>query len=73
MDLVDGTYAWPGPGPRVVVYDMGIKWNILRLLLDQGFDILAVPSTFTADQVKRLSPDAVFSPTAPAIPRPCPD
>jgi carbamoyl-phosphate synthase small subunit len=66
--LADGTYAWPGPGPRVVVYDMGIKWNILRLLRDQGFDILAVPSTFTADQVRRLAPDAVFLSNGPGDP-----
>ncbi|NDY57516.1 glutamine-hydrolyzing carbamoyl-phosphate synthase small subunit [Desulfovibrio sulfodismutans] len=68
VTLPDGAYAWPGPGPRVVVYDMGIKWNILRLLADQGFDVLAVPSTFTADQVKRLSPDAVFLSNGPGDP-----
>ena len=32
-----GGETWPGPGPRLVVYDYGIKWNILRLLTDQGF------------------------------------
>ncbi len=68
VTLADGVYAWPGPGPRVVVYDMGIKWNILRLLLDQGFDVLAVPPTSTAEQVKRLSPDAVFLSNGPGDP-----
>ena len=50
-----GTYAWPGThaeNPRVVVYDYGIKWNILRLLTAQGFDVLVVPPSFTAEQVK---------------------
>ena len=35
----DGSYNWPGEGPRLVAYDFGIKWNILRLLTEQGFDV----------------------------------
>ncbi len=68
VTLADGAYAWPGPGPRLVVYDLGIKWNILRLLADQGFDILAVPSSFTAGQVEALEPDAVFLSNGPGDP-----
>lgn len=66
--LSDGAYAWPGPGPRLVVFDFGIKWNILRLLADQGFDMLMVPSSFTAEQVAKLSPDAVFFSPGPGDP-----
>jgi len=68
VDLAHGEYQWPGPGPRLVVYDLGIKWNILRLLTEQGFDILAVPSTFTAEEVGRLQPDAVFLSNGPGDP-----
>ena len=32
----DGSYNWPGEGPRLVAYDFGIKWNILRLLRRTG-------------------------------------
>jgi len=64
----DGGYKWPGPGPKVVVYDFGIKWNIIRLLKDQGFDLLVVPSTFSAEQVNKLSPDAVFLSNGPGDP-----
>lgn len=45
----DGSYNWPGEGPRLVAYDFGIKWNILRLLTEQGFDVLVVPPSFTAE------------------------
>ncbi len=66
--IVDGTYAWSGTGPRLVVFDMGIKWNILRLLTAQGFDMLVVPYTTTAEQVRRLGPDAIFLSPGPGDP-----
>ena len=56
----DGSYNWPGEGPRLVAYDFGIKWNILRLLTEQGFDVLVVPPSFTAEQVKASGAQAVF-------------
>ena len=68
VELTDGKYDWPGPGPRVVVYDFGVKWNILRLLADQGLDMLVVPSSFTADQVNALAPDALFLSNGPGDP-----
>ncbi len=71
----DGGYAWPGPdeqggrrGLRVVVYDFGIKWNILRLLREQGMDLLVVPASFTAAQVAAARPDAVFLSNGPGDP-----
>lgn len=66
--IVDGRYDWPGQGPRLVVFDMGLKWNIMRLLTAQGFDFLVVPYTTTADQVRRLAPDAVFLSPGPGDP-----
>ncbi|OLN31267.1 Carbamoyl-phosphate synthase small chain [Desulfovibrio sp. DV] len=66
--IVDGTYAWPGTGPRLVVFDMGIKWNILRLLTAQGFDMLVVPYTTSAEAVRKLGPDAIFLSPGPGDP-----
>ncbi|MBG0778157.1 MAG: glutamine-hydrolyzing carbamoyl-phosphate synthase small subunit [Desulfovibrionaceae bacterium] len=66
--IVDGAYDWPGPGPRVVVFDFGVKWNILRLLTEQGFDLLVVPSSYTAAQVAALRPDAIFLSNGPGDP-----
>jgi len=64
----DGAYAWPGPGPRVVAYDFGMKWNILRLLEAEGMDVLAVPQDFTFEQVQAVAPDAIFLGNGPGDP-----
>ncbi|NJB67066.1 carbamoyl-phosphate synthase small subunit [Desulfobaculum xiamenense] len=64
----DGSYRWPGNGPKVVAYDFGVKWNILRLLAAEGLDLLMVPPSFTAEQVDRLAPDAVFLSNGPGDP-----
>ncbi|MEF2145184.1 MAG: glutamine-hydrolyzing carbamoyl-phosphate synthase small subunit [Desulfovibrionaceae bacterium] len=61
-------FQWPEGGPRLVVYDFGIKWNIHRLLADQGFVQLAVPSSYSAAQVRALQPDAVFLSNGPGDP-----
>ena len=68
VTLQDGRYAWPGKGPRVVVYDFGIKWNILRLLAAQGFDLLVVPPRFTAEEVEKSGAQAVFLSNGPGDP-----
>jgi carbamoyl-phosphate synthase small subunit len=67
VDLSKG-FAWAGTGPKLVVYDFGIKWNILRLLAAEGFDMLVVPSSFTHEQVSELAPDAVFLSNGPGDP-----
>jgi len=66
VNLAD--FAWTGTGPRLVVYDFGVKWNILRLLKAEGFDMLVVPSSFTHRQVAELAPDAVFLSNGPGDP-----
>ncbi|MFV0423174.1 glutamine-hydrolyzing carbamoyl-phosphate synthase small subunit [Oleidesulfovibrio sp.] len=68
VSLQDGVYAWPGKGPRVVVYDFGIKWNILRLLAAEGLDLLVVPPSFTAEDVKKSGAEAVFLSNGPGDP-----
>ena len=72
--------SWPGivgqlPQPdmpdvalRVVAIDFGIKRNILRLLVDHGFEVTVVPADTTADQVVQLEPDAVFLSNGPGDP-----
>lgn len=58
----------PSPDLRVVAYDFGIKRNILRLLVDEGFDVTVVPCGTTADQVRAMRPDAVFLSNGPGDP-----
>ncbi|MSQ13479.1 MAG: carbamoyl-phosphate synthase small subunit [Dehalococcoidia bacterium] len=62
-------YQWPQPTDaqkprhRIVVSDCGVKRNILRLLTQRGCDVLAVPSTFSVEDILALKPDGVlFSP-----------
>lgn len=66
-----GTYAWPGThaeNPRVVVYDYGIKWNILRKMREYGLDMLIVPPDFTPAQVDAVNPDGIFLSNGPGDP-----
>ena len=49
----------PYPPLRVVAYDYGVKRNILRLLVDHGFEVTVVPAKTTAAEVQALKPDAV--------------
>ncbi|MEE3331919.1 MAG: glutamine-hydrolyzing carbamoyl-phosphate synthase small subunit [Myxococcota bacterium] len=71
---------WPGIGgqpPRparpetqlkLVAYDFGIKRNILRLLVEQGFDITVVPAKTSAEDALALKPDAIFLSNGPGDP-----
>lgn len=53
---------------RVVAYDFGIKWNILRGLRRQGMDVTVVPAQTPAEDVLRLNPHGVFLSNGPADP-----
>ncbi len=57
-----------GPKLRVVAYDFGVKRNILRLLVDHGFEVTVVPARTSAEQVRALTPDAVFLSNGPGDP-----
>jgi carbamoyl-phosphate synthase small subunit len=54
--------------PHVVVVDCGVKYNMLRLLLDVGFRVSVVPATSTKDDIMALSPDALFLSNGPGDP-----
>lgn len=54
--------------PLVVAYDFGVKYNILRLLVDQGLRVKVVPARFSAEQVLSLNPDAIFLSNGPGDP-----
>ena len=53
---------------RVVAYDCGIKWNILRQLVSAGCDVTVVPAGATAEQVLALDPDGIFLSNGPGDP-----
>jgi carbamoyl-phosphate synthase small subunit len=52
----------------VVAYDYGVKRNILRLLVEQGFDVTVVPATTPAAEALALAPDAIFLSNGPGDP-----
>jgi carbamoyl-phosphate synthase small subunit len=53
---------------RIVAYDYGIKFNILRRLRQHGFRVTVVPATTTAASVLDLKPDGVFLSPGPGDP-----
>jgi carbamoyl-phosphate synthase small subunit len=71
------SYEWTEPFPglepkempyRVVAFDYGVKYNILRLLASHGCRVTVVPASATAEEVKALSPDGVFLSNGPGDP-----
>jgi carbamoyl-phosphate synthase small subunit len=66
-----GTWATSPPLPpshHVVVFDYGIKRNILRCLVDTGCKLTVVPASTTAAEVLALKPDGIFLSNGPGDP-----
>jgi len=55
---------------KVVAYDFGIKYNILRCLVDAGCDVTVVPATFPAAEALAMNPDGIFLSNGPGDPEP---
>ena len=56
---------------HVVVYDFGVKYNILRMLVARGCRLTVVPAQTTAAEVLALKPDGVLLSNGPGDPEPC--
>ena len=56
---------------RVVVYDFGVKHNILRILKNRGCKITVVPANYPFEKVLDLEPDGVFLSNGPGDPKAC--
>ena len=54
---------------KVVVYDFGIKFNILRNLVDAGFDVTVVPAQTPAEKVLEMNPDGIVLSNGPGDPQ----
>ena len=78
-DWTDGSGAWTpaadGRQPRkptrrfkVVVYDFGVKQNILRRLVDVGCAVTVVPASTPATAVDALKPDGIVLSNGPGDP-----
>jgi carbamoyl-phosphate synthase small subunit len=70
----EGRGAWSTVSPprppthHVVVFDYGIKRNILRCLVDSGCRLTVVPASTSAADVLALKPDGVFLSNGPGDP-----
>lgn len=70
-----GTWAWPngygqavGSGKRVVAIDYGAKRNILRCLVESGCEVIVLPATATAADVKATGARGLFLSNGPGDP-----
>lgn len=67
----EGVAEQPGNGgqrPRIVALDFGVKFNILRLLHSEGFDVTVVPANTPAQTILSYKPDGLFLSNGPGDP-----
>ena len=62
-----------GDGPRIAVYDYGVKRNILRSFARRGCTVRVFPADTPLDTVRAWNPDGVFFSNGPGDPRAMPD
>ncbi|MCP4003766.1 MAG: glutamine-hydrolyzing carbamoyl-phosphate synthase small subunit [bacterium] len=73
-DWTEGTdWTFEAPEPhakrlKVIAYDYGIKRNILRQMVNAGFDVRVVPASTPAREVLAQEPDGVFLSNGPGDP-----
>jgi carbamoyl-phosphate synthase small subunit len=56
--------------PHVVALDFGMKWNILRRLVDIGCKVTVMPGSASAETILAVEPDGIFISNGPGDPRP---
>jgi carbamoyl-phosphate synthase small subunit len=63
---------YPSGGKKtVVLIDCGVKFGILRNLLQRGFNVVRVPCDFSADQILDYKPHGVLISNGPGDPKQC--
>ena len=55
-------------GKKVVLYDYGVKYNIIRSLKARGLEVLVVPATTPAADILALNPDGIVLSNGPGDP-----
>ncbi|MGP8050339.1 MAG: glutamine-hydrolyzing carbamoyl-phosphate synthase small subunit [Desulfobaccales bacterium] len=55
-------------GKKVVLYDYGVKFNIIRNLIERGLQVLVVPATTPAPEVLALKPAGIILSNGPGDP-----
>lgn len=76
----EGSWEWPDGYKQyrpdelpwhIVVYDFGIKRNIMRMLVDRGCRLTVVPATTPIEKVLELDADGIFLSNGPGDPAAC--
>lgn len=74
-NLVDGVtpaqaqvYAGDCGRPRIVALDCGMKQEMLRLLLQQNFEVVRLPAHSSAEEILRWQPQGLFLSNGPGDP-----
>jgi carbamoyl-phosphate synthase small subunit len=70
----EGCWKWSPaesavPTLRVTVYDFGVKHNILRNLVEAGFEVTVVPAQTPAAAVLETNPDGILLSNGPGDPQ----
>ncbi|MBI5207753.1 MAG: glutamine-hydrolyzing carbamoyl-phosphate synthase small subunit [Candidatus Firestonebacteria bacterium] len=63
--------VWKGeetPKYKVVAYDFGIKYNIIRKLVSNGCEVILVNALTSAEEVLSYNPDGIFLSNGPGDP-----
>jgi carbamoyl-phosphate synthase small subunit len=77
---LEGSWDWPEGYKKysseqlpwhVVVYDFGVKFSILRMLVDKGCRLTVVPAQTPITKVLELEPDGIFLSNGPGDPAAC--
>jgi carbamoyl-phosphate synthase small subunit len=55
-------------GKKVILYDYGVKFNIIRSLKNRGLEVLVVPATTPAAAILALKPDGIVLSNGPGDP-----
>jgi len=71
LDLDQGRFATTGGRHHVVLWDYGVKRNILRLLAQAGCRVTVVPPRTGVDEALALAPDGVMLSNGPGDPAAC--